>query len=274
MDELLRLNLHANMEAHTISTFPSSSSPAAESSSDSIPIPPPLPKSIPSFKRVTAEKKIEFPNNSVRQIMKELKEMNEAHFDEEQVRVEMVGDDPFSLLITLTPNDGLYQDGEYEIEMKIPDTYPRSKPSFTCKSQIFHPNVDYSGKICFSLLDESDSNLRIADYAHGMLWLLYYPNLWSRLNMDCPRDEKKFAEMVRTSIVGGVVEGKSYARSKKLVREDEKRKGEENGDKMKEEMDLQKVLQKSKNGKTWVWTLVGEEWVQKFVDGEGVAVNA
>jgi len=166
----------------------------------------------------------------------------------------------------------LYQDGEYEIEMKLPKEYPRSKPTFACKSVIFHPNVDYCGKICFSLLDESDSNLRIADYAHGMLWLLYYPNLWSRLNMDCPREEKPFAQMVRTSIAGGVVAGRSYPRSRKLVKMDEKMQvmeKEKSGDKLKEEVvnvNVQDVLKTTKNGKTWVWMLKNEEWVQEFIE--------
>ena len=242
------------------------SSRLTSSSSDAIPIPPPPPK---SFQRVTAEKKTEFPNNSVRQIMKELKEMNDAHFDDEQIRVEMEGDDPFTLLVTLTPNDGLYQDGHYVVEMKLPKEYPRSKPSFTCRSTIFHPNVDYNGKICFSLLDESNSNLRIADYAHGMLWLLYYPNLWSRLNMDCPREEKPFASLVRTSIVGGQVAGRTYPRSLKLVKEDAQRKAMEESasDKHKEEVvNVQDVLKKTKNGKSWEWKLEGEEWIQVFVE--------
>jgi len=259
MNELLQLNLAERVEG-----------PSSSSSSDGIPIPPPLPKvSFNSFKRVTAEKKAEFPNNAVRQIMKELKEMNDAHFDDEQIRVEMVDDDPFSLLITLTPNDGLYEDGDYEIEMKLPKDYPNSKPSFTCRSTIFHPNVDYSGKICFSLCDESDSHLRIADYAHGMLWLLYYPNLWSRLNMDCPRDEKQFAAMVRTSIVGGVVASRTYPRSRKLVQEDERRQAAQDAsaDKAKEEaVNIQDVLKKTKNGKSWVWKLEGEEWIQQFIE--------
>jgi ubiquitin-protein ligase len=139
----------------------------------------PLP---PNFKRVTKEKEPEYGSNAVRQIMRELKEMNQLNFAEEQLCVEMEGDDPFKLIVKLTPNDGLYKDGYYEITMELTEEYPHKKPTFHCKSQIFHPNIDYNGKICFSLLDEDGQNLRLADYAHGFLWLLYYPNLYSRLN--------------------------------------------------------------------------------------------
>jgi len=190
------------------------------------------PSNAASFQRVTeVQREPEQPQKGARQIMKELKELNQMEFDEDQIRVEMEDENPFKLIVTLTPNDGLYKDGQYEMVVALTENYPTQKPSFSCRSQIFHPNVDYHGKICFSLLDEDNTHLRIADYVHGLLWLLYYPNLYSRLNMDCPRDEKQFARMVRTSIVGGDVEGRSYDRSAKLVKIEEakKRQGERRG---------------------------------------------
>jgi len=220
------------------------------------PQPQPQPQQLPSFKRVSIQKEPEHHNDTTRQIMKELKELNSVNFDEEQIRVDMVGDNPHTLIVTLSPNDGLYKDGEYEIELQLPSDYPHSKPTFHFRSQIYHPNVDYKGKICFSLLDEN--TLRIADYVHGLLWLLYYPNLWSRLNMDCPRGEKEYAANVRKSIVGGIVAGKTYTRSPKLVRLDENANDKE---KQKEE---EVNLKTTRDGKCWEWRLVEEEWVQVF----------
>jgi ubiquitin-conjugating enzyme E2 M len=209
---------------------------------------------VPNFKRVTIEREPEHPNDSIRQILRELKEMNSANFDNEQVRVSLKDDNPRQILVTLAPDDGLYRDGEYVILMTLPDTYPKGKPTFKFESQIFHPNVNYSGDICFSLLDESNEGLRIADYAHGLLWLLYYPNLYSRLNMDCPRDQNQFAEMVRRSIVGGTIADRNYKRSPRLPSLKEEEKG----------MDKACNLQSEKNGKKWMWKLVGEDWVQVF----------
>jgi hypothetical protein len=163
--------------------------------------------------------------------------------------------------VTLTPDDGLYVDGYYEITMTLPDNYPFGKPTFHCDSPIFHPNIAYDGGICFSLLEETESFLRIADYAHGLLWLLYYPNLYSRVNMDCPRDEKLFREMVRTSIEGGVVCGRVYERSVKLTKKEEEKEEEGKGT----------CAGGSgggceKNGKKWEWRLVNREWVQVFIE--------
>ena len=201
------------------------------------------------FKRLTKPKKAE--SSAVRQIMKELQELNSESYSDQQLKVEMVGENPFELMVVLMPNDGLYKDGYYEMIMKLPSNYPNSKPSFTCPCEIFHPNIDYSGSICFSLLGEDNRDLRITDYAHGLLWLLYYPNLYSRMNSDCPREEKEFARLVRASIVGGKVCGRDYKRSRLLPKEEEEGEKEVN-------------LKGGKNGKEWVWKLVGEEWVQVF----------
>eukprot|EP00008_Paramoeba_atlantica_P003685 CAMPEP_0201485648 /NCGR_PEP_ID=MMETSP0151_2-20130828/9746_1 /ASSEMBLY_ACC=CAM_ASM_000257 /TAXON_ID=200890 /ORGANISM="Paramoeba atlantica, Strain 621/1 / CCAP 1560/9" /LENGTH=428 /DNA_ID=CAMNT_0047869881 /DNA_START=167 /DNA_END=1453 /DNA_ORIENTATION=+ len=205
------------------------------------------------FTRITKEQEPKYANNAIRQIMTELKEFNSYSFSQDQVEVAMEGEDPYSLLITLTPNDGLYRDGYYEVGMKLTKEYPTKKPELTFKSPIFHPNIAYSGAICFSLLNE-DKKLRITDYVHGMLWLLYHPNLFSRMNSDCPTDEMSFASLVRKSISGGEIAGHTYPRSKKLP------------SKVKEKKDTLGELKTEKDGKVWVWRLVGEDWVQFFED--------
>ena len=231
------------------------------------------PRALPRFARVTEENQKNHAN-STRQVMSELKEMNALSFGQGQISVEMEGDSPFQLILTLTPNDGLYKDGYYMISMHIPPQYPAKKPSFHFRNLIFHPNVSTDGSICFSLLSESNSNLRLADYAHGMLWLLYYPNLYSRMNSDCPQNEKQFATLVRKSIEGGRVAGIDYVRSKVLVERDEKEKeelkkkeeaeAEEKGDegKGKEEEDKEDTTIAPKSE----WHLIGEEWIQFFED--------
>jgi hypothetical protein len=40
--------------------------------------------------------------------------------------------------------------------------------------------------------------VRLVDYAHALLWLLYQPNLDSRLNGDCPQTKDEFRRLVRT----------------------------------------------------------------------------
>jgi len=214
------------------------------------------PSIVHGFQRLTISKR---PNDSVRQILKELREMNKENFDNHQINVTMKGDDPRHLIVTLTPDDGLYADGYYEISMTLPDNYPQSKPTFHCNTPIFHPNIAYDGGICFSLLEENDSSLRIADYAHGLLWLMYYPNLYSRVNMDCPRDGKVFSDMVRVSIEGGVVCGRVYERSERLPKKEEEKEEE------KESVCCEN-MRMLKKGKKWEWKLIDKEWVQVFIE--------
>jgi ubiquitin-protein ligase len=217
------------------------------------------PSSVHGFQRLAISKKPELPNDSVRQILREIREMNKENFDNHQISVTMKGDDPRHLIVTLTPDDGLYADGHYEISMTLPDNYPLSKPKFQCNTPIFHPNIAYDGGICFSLLEENDPSLRLADYVHGLLWLMYYPNLYSRVNMDCPRDGKVFSDMVRVSIEGGVVCGRVYERSVRLPKKEEE-KEEERESVCCENMRL------LKKGKKWEWKLIEKEWVQVFIE--------
>jgi hypothetical protein len=49
--------------------------------------------------------------------------------------------------------------------------------------------------------------VRLVDYAHALLWLLYQPNLGSRLNGAVPDDEAEFAQLVTKSLQGQLVDG-------------------------------------------------------------------
>ena len=200
-----------------------------------------------------------------RQIMLELKEATKYNFSDGQVVIEFEEEGErggreglFCVKVGLFPNDGVYEGGEWWVRITMTENYPRQKPEFRFLTPIFHPNVDVDGDICFNLLEEEDDlwgsdeeeeegekrgegEMRIADYAHGLLFLLYYPNLFDPLNAECPTDEKEYMELVRGSIEGGVVRGIKYERSKRLPKKEE---GEE------------------EEKKKWVWKLVDSEWVQ------------
>ena len=204
-----------------------------------------------------------------RQIMLELKEAAKYNFSDGQVVVELEEgggegrrEGLFCVKVGLFPNDGVYEGGEWWVRMTMTENYPRQKPEFRFITPIFHPNVDEEGDICFNLLEEEDGlwasdeeersgegEMRIADYAHGLLFLLYYPNLFDPLNCECPTDEKEFMELVRESIEGGMVRRVNYERSKRLPKkEEEKEEGEGKG--------------KEEEKKKWVWKLVDSEWAQ------------
>jgi len=146
-------------------------------------------------------------------ILKEHKAMSLQSFSDGQIEVVFPNEEDLTeVTVTLKPNSGLYKDGKFVFAVKLPEDYPSSAPSVSCQTKMFHPNIDYNGYICFNILggDEWDSSLRLADYVHGLLWLLYQPNLDSRLNGSCPQNTEEFAALVRTSIEGGTVFGEDF----------------------------------------------------------------
>jgi hypothetical protein len=52
--------------------------------------------------------------------------------------------------------------------------------------------------------------VRLIDYAHGLLWLLYQPNLSSRLNGAVPSHPSDYAKLVHKSLQGKSVAGVTF----------------------------------------------------------------
>ena len=136
---------------------------------------------------------------------------NVAHYEEtlEQFEVEII------------PNDGFYRGGKFEFKVKVKD-YPQNPPNVTCKTQIYHPNIDECGEICLNLFNEWAETNTLEDCVQGLLFLLYNPNLEDPLSPwfdpESDTDLEVFAENVRLSLEGGEVEGNEFERN--LVNEE------------------------------------------------------
>lgn len=146
---------------------------------------------------------------------------NIASFSNNQANVAHYEETLDEFKLEITPNDGLYRGGKFEFEVKIQD-YPKNAPNVTCSTQIYHPNIDDAGEICLNLFSEWAETNTLEDCVQGLLFLLYNPNLEDPLSPlfdpEFDTDLEDFAQNVRLSLEGGVVEGNEFERN--LVDED------------------------------------------------------
>lgn len=146
---------------------------------------------------------------------------NIASFSNNQANVAQFEETLNEFKVEITPNDGLYSGGKFEFEIRVKD-YPQKAPTVTCGTQIYHPNIDENGEICLNLFSEWAETNTLEDCIQGLLFLLYNPNLEDPLSPwfdpEFDTDLEVFAENVRLSLEGGVVEGNQFERN--LVVED------------------------------------------------------
>lgn len=85
------------------------------------------------------------------------------------------------------PPDTPYEEGEFLINIKVPNDYPVSAPECKFMTKIFHPNIEFNtGAICFELLkDKWSPQWTLESVCMAILNLLSNPNADSPLNCDC-----------------------------------------------------------------------------------------
>jgi ubiquitin-conjugating enzyme E2 M len=54
--------------------------------------------------------------------------------------------------VQVMPSKGLWANCKYLFSIEIPDDYPINEPKVTCKTKIYHPNIDFQGKVCLGEL--------------------------------------------------------------------------------------------------------------------------
>lgn len=94
-------------------------------------------------------------------------------------------DDLTQLLICLTGSESTpYSEGLWRLSLRIPTDYPRSPPTATFLTRIFHPNVDeHTGAVCLETLKRDwDPKLTLKDILVTISCLLIQPNPDSALN--------------------------------------------------------------------------------------------
>ncbi len=80
-------------------------------------------------------------------ILKEYKAMSLHSFSDGQIEVDFPNENDLTeVRVFLKPNGGFYKDGKFQFAVKLPEDYPARAPSVTCKTKMFHPNINYEGE--------------------------------------------------------------------------------------------------------------------------------
>jgi len=117
-------------------------------------------------------------------------------------------DDIMKFEVTVKPEEGSYWYGAvYNFLVTIPDDYPQDPPKITCNTKIFHPNIDFQGKVCLNILRQDwRPVLDVNNVILGLLFLFIEPNPNDPLNAEAAelmRDNKKaFTETVTKTLKG------------------------------------------------------------------------
>ncbi|QLL33655.1 hypothetical protein HG536_0E05660 [Torulaspora globosa] len=119
------------------------------------------------------------------------------------------------LRLTIAPDEGYYSGGKFNFDIAFSAGYPIEPPRVRCLNRIFHPNIDYQGKICLNILREDWSPaLELQSVVIGIIFLFLEVSEKDPLNKDAAamlsRDRVEFAHAVRRSMAGDTVHGQRY----------------------------------------------------------------
>lgn len=126
-------------------------------------------------------------------------------------------DDILNFTLTITPDEGLYNGGQFNFSFAISQNFPHEPPKVQCKEKIYHPNIDLEGKVCLNILREDwKPVLNLNAVVVGLQFLFLEPNASDPLNKDAAQDlmadRDRFRRNVRSSMGGGQVKGEAFDR--------------------------------------------------------------
>ena len=141
-------------------------------------------------------------------LMKELKDAHKYKDDDIKLRLANEADESSSGILLWKavlrgPKESPFQDGSYEVLIKVPSDYPISAPKANFLTKVFHPNVEFkTGEICLDILKNRWSPAwTLMAVCRAIASLLDDPEGSSPLNCDAGNlvreDKTGFASMAR-----------------------------------------------------------------------------
>lgn len=112
-----------------------------------------------------------------------------------------------NFIVTVTPDSGYWLGAKYTFSFVIPALYPHEAPKVTCKTKIYHPNINLEGNVCLNILREDwKPVLDINAVIYGLIYLFYEPNPDDPLNREAAdlfrNNRNEFARVVKRTLQG------------------------------------------------------------------------
>jgi len=119
--------------------------------------------------------------------------------------------------VFVKPETGYWKDATYQFDVAIPPHYPHNPPKITCKTMIYHPNINLQGNVCLNILREDwKPVLDINAVIYGLIYLFYEPNPSDPLNHEAAellrKDVNQFKLLVNRTLRGGMLDGNHFPR--------------------------------------------------------------
>jgi len=124
-------------------------------------------------------------------------------------------DDLMKFEVSVKPGDGLYKDATFVFNVEVPTTYPYDPPKVLCNTLVYHPNIDWEGKVCLNILRQDWMPvLSLGSVIFGLMTLFLEPNADDPLNKEAAQlmieRPSEFQKNVKESLRGGTVAGRKF----------------------------------------------------------------
>jgi len=131
------------------------------------------------------------------------------------VHLEVNPNDLLHFNVTVEPQDGYWKGAKFTFVINIPHDYPFTAPEVVCNTLIYHPNIDFKGRVCLNILRfEWSAALGLGHVLFGMMTLFLEPNPDDPLNIEAAdlmvKNLPKFKQNVYDSLRGKTVSGHQF----------------------------------------------------------------